>query len=83
LREVEVSDKERAFPSVAIDDRCGGMSMWDWYAGQALAGLCAKDHRPVEDLAMLAARRADAMMVQRAARAERAKRAARAERAEP
>lgn len=31
----------RAFPSAAIDDRFGGMGLWDWYAAHALSGLLA------------------------------------------
>ena len=31
----------RAFPSAAIDGRFGGMSLVDWFAGQALAGFAA------------------------------------------
>ena len=34
-------DTPRAFPSAAIDDAYGGMPLLDWFAGQALAGLCA------------------------------------------
>lgn len=31
----------RAFPSAAIDDAYGGMTLRDWFAGQALAGWLA------------------------------------------
>lgn len=31
----------RAFPSAAIDERFGGMGLWDFYAAHALSGLLA------------------------------------------
>jgi hypothetical protein len=33
--------RERAFPSTAIDDKCGGMTKREYFAGQALIGLIA------------------------------------------
>ena len=67
-------ERERAFPSSAIGDEYGGMSMWDWYAGQAVAGLASRsdntDHasRRILDIAGRAGEIADAMMVERAKR---------------
>lgn len=69
----------RAFPSSAIDDRFGGMTMWDYFAGQALVGLASKD-APAglatlelrgEIYAKCAALLADAMMEERAKRLPR------------
>lgn len=54
---------ERAFPSSAIDPAFGGMSLWDWYAGQALAGACANTEMTYR--AEWAAHAADAMMAER------------------
>lgn len=34
-------ENPRAFPSTAIDDKCGGMLLRDYFAGQALAGIAA------------------------------------------
>jgi hypothetical protein len=31
----------RAFPSAAIDDKFGGMTKLEWFAGMALSGLLA------------------------------------------
>ena len=62
--------KERAFPSVAIDDRCGGMTLWDWFAGQVLTGLSMRSvPYTCEEIATIAAKQADAMMAERARRA--------------
>lgn len=36
-----MTDNPRAFPSGAIDDKYGGMTLLDWYAGQALVGILA------------------------------------------
>jgi len=33
--------RERAFPSTAIADKCGGMTKREYFAGQALTGLIA------------------------------------------
>lgn len=57
----------RAFPSAAIADEHGGMSLRDWFAGQALAGFTVAPnsnidpHRYAEASYLLA----DAMMEQR------------------
>lgn len=65
-------DNPRAFPSGAIDDRFGGMTLWDHYAGQALAGLaaCPTIRSGVESpgYANMAAQMADAMIAERAKR---------------
>jgi hypothetical protein len=61
-----------AFPSVmmardvAIAE--GGMSLRDWFAGQALAGLCgnSRDHCPANVSALEAYLLADAMLIARA-----------------
>lgn len=66
----------RAFPSSAIDDRYGGMSLWDYFAGQALPSimhLCAKDTlihgESIEaSFARKAYQIADAMLAERAKR---------------
>lgn len=58
----------RAFPSGAIDDRYGGMSLRDWFAGQAIAGYCAAPDMidPTEErLAKAAYAIADAMLAER------------------
>lgn len=62
-------NNERAFPSGAIDDRFGGMTLHEWYAGQALAGLLA--HASGEDPGKAPAMAwiiADSLMAERAAR---------------
>lgn len=57
----------RAFPSAAIDDRYGGMSLRDWFAGQWLAGLAAEGvAASAEEYAEEAYDIADAMLAQRA-----------------
>jgi len=42
--------EERAFPSAAIDDRFGGMTLREWYAGQVIAAIViatsAGQHQP-------------------------------------
>lgn len=38
---MSVLKNPRAFPSGAIDPKFGGMTLRDWFAGQALAGLLA------------------------------------------
>jgi hypothetical protein len=54
-----------AEPAIHIND---GMTLRDWFAGQALAGLCAKDDplglQP-KDLAARAYARADAILAAR------------------
>lgn len=65
----------RAFPSSAIDDRFGGLSLRDWFAGQALPAIIAAmsagqhsvdpDHSPEETIAKDAYLLADAMLAQR------------------
>ena len=74
-----MSDEQnpRAFPSIAIDDKCGGMQLRDWFAGQALASVLTNAKNvgdiPDEDrkvawagIAMLVYELADAMLVERA-----------------
>lgn len=39
-------DGGRAFPSSAIDPQFGGMTLRDWFAGQALTGIIARQTRP-------------------------------------
>lgn len=59
---------DRAFPSNAINPRFGGMTMLDWFAGQALAGmmaLAANEAWTDERLAECAFDVADAMMGER------------------
>lgn len=36
-------ENPRAFPSAAIADQFGGMTMRDWFAGQALGGMLASE----------------------------------------
>jgi hypothetical protein len=46
----------------------GGMTLRDWFAGQALAGMCAnadESYRPYEELAKRAYLQADAMIAAR------------------
>ncbi len=62
---------ERAFPSAAIDDKFGGMTLLDYFAGQALAGIIAEGgvadgYHQVD--AQRAYDSADAMMAERAKR---------------
>lgn len=58
----------RAFPSSAIDDRLGGMSLLDWFAGQALLGEVGAPSRTAEACARHAYQIAEAMMAERAKR---------------
>ena len=64
----------RAFPSAAIDDRFGGMGLWDWYAAHALSGLLASKtyHNDGAGFEAYIADKvsiiADAMLVERAKR---------------
>lgn len=57
-------ENPRAFPSSATDDKYGGMTLRDWFAGQALSSPAADYH-----LSTLAARAAyelaDAMLAER------------------
>jgi hypothetical protein len=61
----------RAFPSSAIDDQFGGMSLRDWFAGQALAGFTSCDDGDGDvlmgaaDTAKAAYNYADAMLAER------------------
>lgn len=67
--------KERAFPSAAHDDRYGGMTLWDYYAGQAMTAVLAEaPHHSAKTaeipaiVARVCAQVADAMMAERARR---------------
>jgi hypothetical protein len=59
----------RAFPSSAIDDAFGGMSLRDWFAGQALSGMTANPTvAPTiknADIASICYSLADAMLAER------------------
>lgn len=60
----------RAFPSSAIDDRFGGMSLRDWFAGQALISILSVNipmsaDDPAPSLACAAYLMADAMLAER------------------
>ena len=61
----------RAFPSNAAEDAYGGMSLRDWFAGQALAGICSNltdDMRAATDWSIEASdayNASDAMMAER------------------
>ncbi|WP_020372144.1 hypothetical protein [Rhizorhabdus wittichii] len=63
-------ENPRAFPSAAIDDQFGGMTMRDWFAGQALAGMVGHPKVTAASLGIHAAKRcyelADAMLAERA-----------------
>jgi len=68
-------ENPRAFPSVAIDDKCGGMTLRDWFAGQAMlhALSATTSHDGRYDHAAAAAcayAMADAMLVERRVFAE-------------
>lgn len=60
----------RAFPSNAIDDRFGGMRLWDWYAAHVLAGMWANatTFGGAEELASGASAMTDCMLAERAKR---------------
>lgn len=68
----------RAFPSAAIDDRFGGMGLWDFYAAHTLSGMWAaigvgeiEPDSPdikAEVIAEAAGIMADAMLAERAKR---------------
>lgn len=64
----------RAFPSAAIDDRYGGMTLRDWFAGQALAGFTVATNSAFEPerYAQACYSLADAMLAQRNIDAEAA-----------
>ena len=67
------NDGGPAFPHVATDRSCAtpGMSLCDWFAGQALAGILAGGEAPgeltVTDISDWAWRQADAMLAVRSA----------------
>ena len=57
-----------AFPESCGDQIIPGMTLRDWYAGQALEGFCqdpASDDATVEEIAHAAYRIADAMLAER------------------
>jgi hypothetical protein len=66
-------DNPPAFPSTRITGQANiaGMSLRDWFAGQALAGILAGNHpitrgeAPTEDCAAAAYTMADAMLAER------------------
>ena len=73
---MSAQDTPRAFPSAAIDDAFGGMSLRDWFAGLAMqadltANLGNADAGTMTGFAEDAYRMADAMMAERAKRAAR------------
>lgn len=71
---MSATENPRAFPSAAIDDQFGEMTMRDWFAGQALVGLMSNsvhDHSPLFGDGNMFAR--DAFIVADAMLAERAK----------
>ena len=62
-----MSDNEPAFPMVAPENWAmmqEGMTLRDWFAGQALSGVMAKQHN-FADVAYSAYALADAMLVER------------------
>ena len=72
-----MSDNPRAFPSAEIDDAFGGLTLRDWFAGQALNGCLSYSnyneawgdyHNNVghDDLAAKVYSIADAMITERA-----------------
>lgn len=61
----DINDGGPAFPRDDFGDGIPGMSLRDWFAGQALAGLCATDRAnqyPFGETALDAYRIADAML---------------------
>jgi hypothetical protein len=59
---------ELAFPHTSNSDSFPGMTLRDWFAGQALAGFMANTQRPTtiaEDDAVWCYRIADAMLAER------------------
>jgi hypothetical protein len=71
------SGNPRAFPSAAIDPEFGGMTLRDWFAGQALIALAdlisrdarnpnvRRERRTLSDSAEAAYELADAMLAER------------------
>ena len=57
----------RAFPSAAIDPAFGGMTLRDWFAGQALAAMSrlGDDDTTARSIAYDAYLLADAMLAER------------------
>ena len=68
----EQNDGGPAFPAMTISESVGraGMTLWDFYAGQALIGMVAHNSNPpsVNLVAMDCADFADAMLAVRAER---------------
>jgi hypothetical protein len=54
----------RAFPSAAIDDKFGGMTLRDYFAGQCILASPGDDYSPAE-FARAAYALADAMLAER------------------
>jgi len=54
----------RAFPSGAIDDAYGGMTLRDWFAGQALP-VSYPEYGTTAEIARAAYHMADAMLAER------------------
>jgi len=49
-------------PTRQVIETTGGMSLRAWFAGQALAGLCTQRNIFSRDMALMAVRRADALL---------------------
>lgn len=60
-------DGEPAFPNRGTIAPCPGMTLRDWFAGQALAGMIACDSGSWAQLATRAYQSADAMLAAREA----------------
>ena len=64
----DINDGGAAFPAVAMLTSNRGMSLRDWFAGQALAGMlaCPNVAAPVAKYSQWAYQHADAMLAERA-----------------
>ena len=60
-----INDGGPAFPDSGQADYTGGMTLRDWFAGQALAGMDANNYASPKIMALTAIMVAEAMLVAR------------------